>query len=194
MKSERGFSYDPDAVEAAENGTLKLETETEVLLNQDGVQITGSDEVPTATSGFVAVEETKPELDWNPHAPEAGDPAANLEGAVCSQVLEAIKDAKGEPDQPADFQDLVSTAEALAAVGEAASAAAQAVGQVADAAAEMKRKMALVAEKAKQKLVRELRKADPKHKKTCSICHTRVPLEVIGAGKNDACDACLATI
>lgn len=39
-------------------------------------------------------------------------------------------------------------------------------------------------------LVRQLRARDPKNKKTCAVCHTRVPLADIGYGHNDVCDTC----
>ena len=181
MKSDRGFSYDPDAVEAAENGTLKVEATAEAT-----------------------VEETKPG-----QVPETGDSEATIEGAVDVQVIDAIKEANGfmpetvletsaEPlteEQIGEriagldrFREaLVPATEAFKELGESADAAAQAV-------AEMKRKLALVAEKAAKKLVRELRKADPKDKRTCAICCSRVPLQVIGGGKNDACDACMAAL
>lgn len=39
-------------------------------------------------------------------------------------------------------------------------------------------------------LVRQLRARDPKNKKTCAVCHTRVPLADIGYGNNEVCDSC----
>ncbi len=180
MKTDRGFTFDPDAVEAAETGVLKAEAL----------------ELATATeAAVVGSPECGTQCDCTGEPGEEG--VDGLEGAVDIQVIDAINAAKGQmtEEQISDEIAALDTfREGLVSTAEAATEVAKSLKSTADAVAEMNRRAKLVAEKSSQKLVRELRKVDPKNKKTCAGCHVRVPLEVIGGGKSEMCDACLAAL
>lgn len=165
----RGFVYDPDAVEAAENGTLKAEVEQTTEANAEVSEAPAEGVKLEGVVDIQVIDAIKDAIAGGPVTSEDGQ-----EGELAEESKEALAAKLAELEaQTKDLSDAIET------MGDAAETATEAVDEFA----------ASIAKKANTRMFKELRSRDTAKKRTCDTCLTRVPVAEIGT--RETCNKCL---